>query len=181
MNITAAQPLAWASADLLNDVFDPRSKLRRLWDRLLGPMLAITQAFCTSFKRELLEGRHNFRLSGGHNFKIALYVAAATLDATTTAYTAANEVANGNGYTTTGQALTRVDPTTSGTVAFTDFADVVWTSASFTTRGALIYNADDANRACVVLDFGSDKTVTSGNLTVVFPTANSTAAIIRIA
>lgn len=160
----------------LNDIFDTRS----FWEKLFAPLLAITSAMCTSFKQQLLEGRHDFRTTG-NNFKIALYTSDATLGAATTAYTTDNEVANGNGYTTGGAALTKVNPTTSGTTAFTDFADAVWTSASFTARGALIYNDDDNDAAVAALDFGSDKTVTAGNFTVVFPTANATAAILRIA
>lgn len=142
--------------------------------------MAITQAMCTSFKVELMQAIHNFAASGGDSFKIALYTSAATLNAGTTAYTAINEV-NGAGYTAGGAALTRVDPTSGGTIAFTDFADVSWPGASFTARGALIYNATDANRAVCVLDFGSDKTVTDGTFTVQFPAADSASAIIRIA
>lgn len=144
------------------------------------PLLAITQAMCTSFKKELMQAQHNFNLSGGHTFKIALYTSAATLDATTTAYSATNEV-TGTGYTATGNTLTNVDPTTSGTTAFTDFADTSWPSATFTARGALIYNSTSSNKAVAVLDFGSDKTATAGTFSIVFPTADASNAIIRIA
>jgi hypothetical protein len=142
--------------------------------------MAITQAMCTSFKVELIRGMHNFNASGGDSFKIALYTSAATLGAGTTAYSATNEV-SGTGYTAGGNALTRVDPTSSGTTAFTDFADASWPGASFTARGALIYNATNGNLAVCVLDFGSDKTVSDGTFTIQFPTPDASSAIIRIA
>ena len=136
---------------------------------------------CTSFKKELLEAVHNFKNSGGSTFKIALYTNSASFDASTTAYTATNEV-SGTGYSAGGNTLTRVDPTSSGTTAFTDFADTTWSSSTITARGALIYNDSAAgNPAVVVLDFGSDKTSTNGDFTVVFPTADASNAIIRIA
>lgn len=136
---------------------------------------------CTSFKKELLEAVHNFKNSGGDTFKIALYTNSASFDATTTAYTTSNEV-TGTNYTAGGNTLTRVDPTSSGTTAFTDFADTTWASSTITARGAMIYN-DTAvgNPAVVILDFGSDKTSTNGDFTVVFPTADASNAIIRIA
>lgn len=149
--------------------------------------MAITQAMATSFKVEILNGIHAFGTTVTRGattpdtFKIALYTSAATLDASTTAYTATNEVANGNGYTTTGQALTTVAPTSSGTTALLDFNDVTWSAATITARGAMIYNDTQADRCCVVLDFGSDKTSTSGDFTVIFPTADASNAIIRIA
>jgi hypothetical protein len=147
--------------------------------------MAITQAMCTSFKDQLLEGAHDFRLSGGDTFKLALYTSAATLDATTTAYSATNEVGNSGTYSAGGGTLTNVTPTTSGTTAFTDFADLSFTSATITARGALIYNTTPAhtytNPSVVVLDFGSDKTSTSGTFTIQFPAATSSDAIIRIA
>src|SRR6056300_991837 len=142
---------------------------------------------CTSFKKELLFGVHDFDLANGDTFKIALYTSSATLDASTTAYSATNEV-SGTGYTATGQALTNVDPTSSGTTALTDFADETFTNATITARGALIYNTTPnttsisvTNPSVVVLDFGSDKTSTAGDFTIVFPTADATDAIIRIA
>ncbi len=136
---------------------------------------------CTSFKKELLEAVHNFKNSGGSTFKIALYTNSASFDASTTAYTATNEV-TGTGYTAGGNTLTRVDPTSSGTTAFTDFADTTWSSSTITARGALIYNDSAAgDPAVIVLDFGSDKTSTNGDFTVVFPTADASNAIIRIA
>ena len=136
---------------------------------------------CTSFKKELLEAVHNFKNSGGDTFKIALYTNSASFNAATTAYTASNEV-TGTGYTAGGNTLTRVDPTSSGTTAFTDFADTTWASSTITARGALIYNDTAAgNPAVVVLDFGSDKTSTNGDFKVVFPAADASNAIIRIA
>ncbi len=136
---------------------------------------------CTSFKKELLEAVHNFKNSGGSTFKIALYTNSASFNASTTAYTATNEV-SGTGYSAGGNTLTRVDPTSSGTTAFTDFADTTWSSSSITARGAMIYNDSAAgNPAVVILDFGSDKTSTNGDFTVVFPTADASNAIIRIA
>jgi hypothetical protein len=111
---------------------------------------------------------------------MALYTSSATLDATTTAYTATNEV-SGTGYSAGGQALTTVAPTSSGTTAYLDFNDETWTSATITARGALIYNSTQSNKSVAVLDFGSDKTSTAGDFTVVFPTADASNAIIRIA
>jgi len=144
--------------------------------------MAFTGNFmCTSFKKELLDALHNFQLSGGDTFKIALYTNSASFTAATTAYTATNEV-TGAGYTAGGNTLTRIDPTSSGTTAFTDFADTTWASSTITARGALIYNdTASGNPAVVVLDFGSDKTSTNGDFTVVFPTADASNAIIRIA
>lgn len=142
--------------------------------------MAITQAMCTSFKTQLLTGTHDFTNGTGDTFKIALFTSAATLDATTTAYSTSNE-ASGTGYTAGGNTLTNVTPTSSGTTAFTDFADTTWSSASVTARGALIYNSTEADAAVVVLDFGSDKTSTAGDFTIQFPTADASNAIIRIA
>ena len=142
--------------------------------------MAITQAMCTSFKVELLQGVHNFTASTGDTFKIALYTSSATLGASTTAYTVSNEV-SGAGYSAGGNTLTNVTPTSSGTTAFTDFAATTWTTATITARGALIYNSSKSNKAVCVLDFGSDKTSTAGNFTIVMPTADASNAIIRIA
>jgi hypothetical protein len=150
--------------------------------------MAFTGNFmCTSFKRELLFGVHDFDASTGDTFKIALYTNSATFDAATTAYTTTNEI-SGTGYTAGGGTLSNVDPTTSGTTAFTDFADETWTTATITARGALIYNTTPnttsisvTNPTVVVLDFGSDKSSTAGDFTIVFPTADSSNAIIRIA
>jgi len=142
--------------------------------------MAITQAMCTSFKTELMTATHNFTASTGDTFKIALYTSSATLDATTTAYTTTYEV-TGTGYTAGGNTLTNVTPTSSGTTAFTSFANTTWTTATITARGALIYNSSKSNKSVCVLDFGSDKTSTAGNFTIVFPTADASNAIIRIA
>ena len=144
--------------------------------------MAFTGNFmCTSFKQELLEAVHNFKLSGGSTFKLAMYDNNASFTAATTAYTATNEV-SGTGYSAGGGTLTRIDPTTSGTTAFTDFADLTFSTATVTARGALIYNDTAAgDPSVVVLDFGSDKTSTAGDFTIVFPTADSSNAIIRIA
>lgn len=142
--------------------------------------MAITTAMATSFKSELMQGLHNFLLSGGNTFKLALYTSSATLSAATTAYSATNE-ASGTNYTAGGATLTRVDPTTSGTTAYTDFADLTFSTATITARGSLIYNSTNSNRAVVINDFGSDKTSTAGDFTIVFPTADASSAIIRIA
>jgi hypothetical protein len=142
--------------------------------------MAITQAMATSFKQELLQGIHDFTASTGDTFKIALYTSSATLDATTTAYSTSNEVV-GAGYTAGGNTLTSVTPTTSGTTAFTDFADTTWSTATITARGALIYNSSESDKAVAVLDFGGDKTSTTGDFTVIFPAATASDAIIRLA
>ena len=151
--------------------------------------MAIAQAMCTSFKQELLVGTHNFTNSSGNTFKLALYAegsggkssTTATLGATTTAFTTTGEVASSGTYATGGGSLTRVDPSTSGTTAFTDFADLSFTTATITAMGALIYNSSDSNIAVGVLDFTSNKTSTSGTFTIQFPTADASNAIIRIA
>ena len=142
--------------------------------------MAITQAMCTSFKQQLLEGTHNFKNSGGSTFKLALFTSSATLGASTTAYATTNEV-SGTGYSAGGNTLTRVDPTTSGTTAFTDFADTTFSTATITANGALIYNSSASDKAVIVLAFGGDKTSTAGDFTVQFPTADASNAIIRIA
>ena len=135
---------------------------------------------CTSFKKELLEAVHNFKNSGGSTFKIALYTNSASFDASTTAYTATNEV-SGTGYSAGGNTLTRVDPTSSGTTGFTDFADLTFGTATITARGCMIYNDTNADRSVATIDFGGDKTSTAGDFTIVFPAAAASTAIIRIA
>ena len=140
---------------------------------------------CTSFKQELLTGSHDFT-NGNDQFKLALYDNNASFTAATTAYTTSNEVSASGSYSAGGGTLTNVTPTTSGTTAFTDFADLTFTSATITARGALIYNTQTAGGSgttdtVVVLDFGSDKSSTSGDFQVVFPTADASNAIIRIA
>jgi len=144
--------------------------------------MAFTGNFmCTSFKQELLTATHDFTNSTGSTFKLALYTNSASLDASTTAYTATNEVA-GTGYSAGGGTLTNVTPTTSGTTALTDFADLTFSSATITARGALIYNdTATGDPSVVVLDFGADKTSTAGDFTIVFPTADASNAVIRIA
>ena len=141
--------------------------------------MAITQTTCTSFKKELLEAVHNFT---SHTFKIALYTDSADLGAGTTVYSATNEITNtsGTAYTAGGKALTTIAPTSSGTVAFVDFENISWTSASFTARGALIYNSSASNKAVAVLDFGSNRVVSDDTFEVQFPVSSATTAIIRI-
>lgn len=144
--------------------------------------MAISQAMCTSFKVQLLQGAQNFNTGTSKTYKIALYTSSATLGATTTTYSGTtNEVASGGGYTTGGETLSITQvPTSSGTTAFIDFADVTWSTATITARGALIYNSTD-DTAVAVLDFGSDKTSTAGDFTIIMPTADASNAIIRIA
>jgi hypothetical protein len=147
--------------------------------------MAITQAMCTSFKQELLQAQHDFTASTGHSFKLALYTSSATLGATTTDYSVTNEV-SGTGYSAGGGALTNVTPTTSGTTALTDFADLTFSTATITANGALIYNTttgggSGTTDSVVVLAFGGDKTSTAGDFTIQFPTADASNAIIRIA
>tara|TARA_R100000908_G_C3730506_1_gene130058 strand:- start:628 stop:1059 length:432 start_codon:yes stop_codon:yes gene_type:complete len=143
--------------------------------------MAISQAMCTSFKKELLEAKHNFLNSGGNTFNLALYTSSASLGAGTTVYTTSNEV-SGTNYTAKGASLTRVDPSTSGTTALTDFSDLTFSNVTLTARGALIFNDTASGDPSVcVLDFGADKSASSGDFTVVFPTADSSNAIIRIA
>jgi hypothetical protein len=147
--------------------------------------MAITSALCTSFKKELLERKHDFNATSGHTFKIALYTSSATLGASTTDYTTSNEVV-GTGYTAGGIALTNIDPTSSGTTAFIDFADATWPSATITAAGALIYNTTTdggsaTTNAVAVISFGGDKTSTNGDFVIQFPAADASNAIVRIA
>jgi hypothetical protein len=142
--------------------------------------MAITQAMCSSFKGEILQAIHDFDV-GGNTFKLALYTSSATLDASTTAYTSSNEVSASGSYAAGGGTLTNQGVTVSGTTGFTDFADLSFTSATITARGALIYNNTSSNAAVCVLDFGSDKTSTAGTFTIIFPAATASDAIIRIA
>ena len=143
--------------------------------------MAITTAMCTTFKKEILEAVHNFKNTGGSTFNLALYTSSASLGASTTAYTTSNEV-SGTGYTAKGAALTRVDPSNSGTTALTDFNDLTFGSSSITARGCLIFNESaSGDPAVCALDFGGDKTSSSGDFTVQFPTADASNAIIRIA
>ena len=141
--------------------------------------------FCTSFKSQLLEGVHDFRLTTGDVFKLALYTNVASFTAATTSYTATNEVANSGSYAAGGGTLTNISPTSTGTTAFTDFADLSFTASTITARGALIYNSTPTHTyttpTCVVLDFGSDKSSSNGTFTIQFPVADAANAIIRIA
>jgi len=145
--------------------------------------MAISQAMCTSFKVQLLSGAQNFNTGTTKVYKIALFTSAATLGAGTTTYSGSTsgEVASGGGYTTGGNTLVVSQvPTSTGTTAFIDFADTTWSAATITARGALIYNSTD-DTAVAALDFGSDKSSTAGDFTIIFPTADATNAIIRIA
>ena len=146
--------------------------------------MAITSAICNSFKQEILEAEHNFTASSGNTFKLALYDSDASLGAGTTAYSSSEEITNtsGSAYSAGGKALTSVTPTLDSSTAVCDFADISWTSASFTARGCLIYNDSHSTNASVcAIDFGGDKTATSGTFTIQFPAAAATTAIIRIA
>jgi len=150
--------------------------------------MAITSAIANSFKQEILVGTHNFTASSGHTFKIALIKANAsqsgTYNAGTTNYSVvtgnSDELPNGSGYTTGGNTLTSVTPVLDGSTAVCDFANTSWSSATFTTRGCIIYNTSASNKAVMVLDFGADYSVSNGTFTVEFPTADASNAIIRI-
>lgn len=148
--------------------------------------MAFTGNFlATSFKQQILEGAHDFRVTGGDTFKLALYDSNASFTAATTAFTATNEVPNSGTYASGGGTLTRIDPTSSGTTAFTDFADISFTSATINARGAMIYNSTPThtytNPTVAILDFGEDKISTTGTFTIQFPTADAANAVIRIA
>ena len=150
--------------------------------------MAISSAICSSFKQELLQGKHDFDSSGGDTFKIALYDSDANLGAATTDYSTSEEITNtaGSAYSAGGAALTNSGVSLSSTTAFTDFSDVSYTSASFTANGALIYNTttdggSSTTDAVAVIAFGSDKTATNGTFTIQFPTADASNAIIRLA
>ena len=139
--------------------------------------MAITQAMCTQFKKDVMLGLHDL---DSDTIKIALYTSSATLNATTDTYTTSNEVANGNGYTTGGVTLANASVIENGTSGCFDADNPEWTSATFTARGALIYNDTDGDRAIAVLDFGGDFTVSSGTFRIVFPAQTASNAIIRI-
>ena len=144
--------------------------------------MAFTGNFmCTSFKVELMTATHNFTNSTGDTFNIAMYDNSASFTAATTAYTASNEV-TGTAYVAKGNTLVNVTPTSTSTTAFTDFGDSTWSSSTITARGAMIFNdTASGDPSVVILDFGSDKSSSSGDFTIVFPTGDSTSAIIRIA
>jgi hypothetical protein len=145
--------------------------------------MAITSAICNSFKQEILVATHDFTSSTGDTFKLALYTSSATLGASTTAYSATNEITNtaGTAYTAGGEDLTSTTPVLDSSTAVCDFNDISWTSASFTANGCLIYNSSKSNKAVCAIAFGSDKTVTTGTFTIQFPTADASDAIVRIA
>ena len=144
--------------------------------------MAITQAVANSFKKQILEGGHKFQYTSGDVFKLALYTSSATLNSATTVYSATNEVANSGQYAAGGGKLVKPNPSTSvaSGVAIVDFSDLSFTGVTLTARGALIYNTSNSNAAVAVLDFGSDKTATSGTFTIQFPAFTTSAAILRI-
>jgi len=144
--------------------------------------MSITQSVCLSFKQELATGTHNFTLSSGNVFKIALYTSAATISGATTVYTTSGEVV-GTGYTAGGLVLTNITPQTgtnssSQPVAYWNFQNATWAAATITARGALIYNSTNGNKAVAVLDFGADKTSTAGDFTIQFPTNDADYALL---
>ena len=147
--------------------------------------MSILQTATTSFKVELLQGVHNFGPTSPDTFKIALYTGSANINQSTTAYTATGEVV-GTGYTAGGKILTISTSPTSGTnsqsvpTAYISFANATWPGATFTARGALIYNVTEGNKSVAVLDFGSDKTVNNDTFQIIFPTADANSAIVRI-
>lgn len=149
--------------------------------------MAISSAVCSSFKSELLSGKHDFDSSGGSTFKLAMFTSSASLGAATTDYSTTNEIANtsGTAYTAGGKALTNTGVGLTSTTAFTDFSDISWTSASFTANGCMIYNtttdggSSTTDAVCIVA-FGGDKTVSSGTFTIQFPTNDSSSAILRL-
>ena len=145
--------------------------------------MTISSAICNSFKQEILVGTHNFTASSGNSFKLALYQSDASLGAGTTAYSTSEEITNtsGSAYTAGGKAITSVTPVLDGSTAVCDFADISFTSASFTANGCLIYNDTQSDKAVCVVAFGGDKTVSSGTFTIQFPAAAASTAIVRIA
>ena len=145
--------------------------------------MTISSAVCNSFKQEILVGTHNFTASSGNSFKLALYTSSASLGAGTTAYATTNEISNASGsaYTAGGKVVVSVTPALDGSTACCDFADISFTSASFTANGCLIYNDTQADKAVCVVAFGGDKTVSSGTFTIQFPAADASNAIVRIA
>ena len=145
--------------------------------------MAIASAICNTFKQEILVGTHNFTASSGDTFNLALYTSSASLGAGTTAYATTNEITNASGsaYSAGGKTIVSVTPVLDGSTAVCDFADISFTSASFTANGCLIYNDTQADKAVCVVAFGSDKTVSSGTFTIQFPAADASNAIVRIA
>ena len=146
--------------------------------------MAITSAICNSFKTEILKAVHNFTASSGNTFNLALYTSSATLNKSTTAYSSSNEITNSSGtaYTAKGKALTSVTPVLDSDTAVCDFANISWTSATFTANGCLIFNdSATGDPSCCTIAFGGDKTVTSGTFTIEFPAAAASTAIIQLA
>jgi hypothetical protein len=144
--------------------------------------MAIASAICNTFKVEILKAVHNFTVTSGNTFNLALYTSSASMGAGTTAYATTNEVATAGGYSAKGKALTSVTPVLNSTTAVCDFANISWTSASFTANGCLIFNdSATGDPGCCVIAFGGDKTVTSGTFTIEFPAATAGNAIIGIA
>ena len=143
--------------------------------------MAISTAICTSFKVQLFMGVHDFTTTGGDTAKLALYTSSATLDASTTVYAATNEVGASGSYAAGGGALTSSGPVSSGTSGIMDFSDLTFTSATITARGCLIYNSTQGNKACSSHDFGSDKTSTNGNFSLIFPAPAAGTAIWELA
>ena len=150
--------------------------------------MAITSAICSSFKQELLQGKHSFESSGGHTFKLALFDSDANLGAATTGYSTSEEITNtsGTAYTAGGATLPNAGVSLSSTTAFTDFSDVTYTSASFTANGAMIYNTttdggSGTTNAVAIIAFGGDKTASNGTFKIELPAAAATTAIIRLA
>ena len=145
--------------------------------------MTISSAVCNSFKQEILVGTHNFTTTSGNDFKLAMYTSSASLGAGTTAYASTNEITNASGsaYSAGGKEIVSVTPVLDGTVAVCDFADISFTSASFTANGCLIYNDTQADKAVCTVAFGGDKTVSSGTFTIQFPAAGASTAIVRIA
>ena len=148
--------------------------------------MAITSAICNSFKQEILEAEHNFTASSGNTFNMALYDSDAVLSKSTTVYITTEELATTGGYTAKGNALTSVTPVLDSDTAICDFSNTSWTSASFTARGCLLYNTTaitgfTTNRSVIVINFGGDKTVTSGTFTIEFPAVAASTAIIQLA
>lgn len=143
--------------------------------------MAITQAICNTFKQQLFQAQHNFDAVGGDTFYLALYTSAATIDASTTVYTTSNEVSSvGTNYPAGGGALTSLGVSLSSATAFLDFNDVTFPNVTLTARGCMIYNSTNADKAVAVFDFGSDKTATDGDFTVIFPAATAATAVIRL-
>lgn len=143
--------------------------------------MAITQAICNTFKQQLFQAQHNFDAAGGDTFYLALYTSSATIDASTTVYTTSNEVSSvGTNYPAGGGALTSLGVSLSSATAFLDFNDLTFPNVTLTARGCMIYNSTNSDKAVAVFDFGSDKTATDGDFTVIFPPATSSTAVIRL-